>query len=161
MKEQLRRGIRNQRLCIDMANAFLNVGHECNEQDRKAQEADLLFGSDAFYAFPAIVNTAFACELYLKALIAKTQGSHVMGHSLSDLFERLTEEDRLALREEYASRSQYSMEIDEVLRIHSKSFEDWRYAYENGKEEIEAYPDNLITAASVIKEYLQRKEGRK
>ena len=161
MKEHLHRGIRNQRLCIDMADAFLNVGHECNERDRKAQEADLFFESDAFYAFPAIVNAAFACELYLKALIAKTQGSQATGHSLSDLFERLTAEERTALRKEYAARSQYSMEIDEVLRIHSKSFADWRYAFENGKENIEAYPDNLITAAVVVKEYLQRKEGHK
>jgi hypothetical protein len=37
--------------------------------------------------------------------------------------------------------------------MHSKAFEKWRYAYENDKQKIEAYPDNLQLAAEVIKDF--------
>lgn len=151
--------IRNVQLCVDMANAFLEVGIECNEKDRAVQTSGMLFRSEAFFAIPAIVNTAFACELYLKAILIKLVPNPVLNdHALLDLFHQLPESIRSSLNNSYKNKSPYYMELEEVLAIHSESFKNWRYAYEIGKERIEAYPDNLIFVAEALRSQLQAVE---
>ena len=45
---------------------------------------------------PAIVNAAFACELYLKSMLEQP-----WGHKLMDLFEQLDNETKIQLKNEF------------------------------------------------------------
>ena len=78
----------DEELCFNTADAFLDVGIYCNEYDKRAQAESILFACDAFYAIPAIVNIAFACELYLKALILRETSKPSRGHNLSALYDK-------------------------------------------------------------------------
>lgn len=150
----------NYNLCIAIANAFLEIGKESNEYDRVAQSSDILFHDDAFYALPAIVNTALSCELYLKAeILASPSCSNVpQEHFLMDLFRKLPNEKRNVLCQEYIRRRKNQSELEETFLIHSDSFRKWRYAFEKDNTFIEAYPDNLILAAEVLRDDLENRE---
>lgn len=140
----------DSQLCFDMANAFYEIGRLANDYDAKAQKATILFKSDAYYAFPAIVNLSFACELYLKALLIQSGHSSIIrSHFLDKLFSMLPKSIQGKMEEEFATRCQYPVTLQQTLEIHSKAFEKWRYAYEADKENIEAYPDNLQLAAEI------------
>lgn len=93
----------DSQLCFDMANAFYEIGRLSNDYDAKAQKATILFKSDAYYAFPTIVNLSFACELYLKALLSKLgHTSIIRSHSLDKLFSMLPESIQGQMEEGFA-----------------------------------------------------------
>jgi CRISPR/Cas system-associated endonuclease Cas3-HD len=140
--------------CFDMANAFYDVGKLSNEYDREKSNSSILFKGEAYYAFPAIVNLAFACELYLKALLCKKgykAGFHT--HELDQLFCMLPIAVQNHLSTDFSAKCSYSVPLFQTLKTHSKAFEKWRYAYEGDKRNVEAYPDNLQLAAEVMKDY--------
>ena len=60
------------------------------------------------------------------------------------------------MENEYAARSRYPVTLKQTLDIHSKAFENWRYAYEPEKKDIEAYPDNLQLAAEIIRDAFKK-----
>lgn len=136
-----------------MANVFYDIGRLANEYNKDAGTASLLFASDTFYAIPAIVNLAFACELYLKALLYRSGDRKVIqSHCLNKLFSMLPDSTQGQMENEYAARSRYPVTLKQTLGVHSKAFENWRYAYEPDKKNIEAYPDNLLLAAEIIRD---------
>ncbi len=143
----------DSQLCFDMANAFYDVGRLANEYDAKVQKAPFLLKSDAYYAFPAIVNLSFACELYIKALLSKSgHTSIIRSHSLDKLFHLLPESIQGQMEEGFARQCHYPVTLQKTLETHSKAFEEWRYAFEEDKKSIEAYPDNLQLATEIIRD---------
>jgi len=78
---------------------------------------------------PAIVNAAFACELYLKSIINKK----IITHNLLDLYELLNTDIQLSIAYEVNNKLQkrnkeYSFKS--CLERASNVFEDWRYIFE-------------------------------
>lgn len=141
-------------LCKNTAHAFLMAANYCDESDKHAQASSLLFEDEAFFAIPAVVNAAFACELYLKALIIKSNASikEIRRHDLHELYLLLPEWQKERLTNEYSKRFPYprKVSIEETFEIHKKVFETWRYIYESKNISAEAYPENLILAAEII-----------
>lgn len=142
----------NSQLCFDMANAFYEVGRLANEYYRETVTQSIVFVSDAHYAFPAVVNLAFACELYLKAILIKAgKFTNIHMHCLDKLFLKLPKNNQVQAEDEFMSKCQYSTTLLQTLEAHSKTFESWRYAFEEDKKDIESYPDNLQLAAEIIR----------
>ena len=140
-------------LCFNMANSFYDIGRLANEYDKEEGTASILFACDAFYAIPAIVNLAFACELYLKALLYQSGFvDAIRNHNLNELFCKLPDSTQGQMENEFAARSRYPITLKQILEIHSKAFENWRYAYEPEKENIEAYLGNLQLAVEIIRD---------
>ena len=142
-------------LCTNEANAFFDIAGYCNDLDIKAQSSQVLFASDAFYFFPAIVNLSFAVELYLKSLIIKACGQYRKTHGLHQLFCQLPSVVQEDLSDRFSAQRQYPVSLSETLEIHDKAFEMWRYAFETKNSDVEACFDNLRTAAEVLREKLQ------
>ena len=76
------------------------------------------------------VNAAFACELYIKALIIYHDKKSVKGHNLTDLFNEMDEEIQNKVKEKFPygniAKSDFDLNLCEV----SKAFEVSRYGYE-------------------------------
>lgn len=78
---------------------------------------------------PAIVNAAFACELYLKSIINKK----VYTHNLLELFQLLNTDLQLSIEQEANCKLQKQNQdyyFKSCLERASNVFEDWRYIYE-------------------------------
>lgn len=90
---------------------------------------------------PAIVNAAFACELYLKSIINKK----VRTHNLLELFKLLDIDIQALIEQEVNGNLQnlnrnYSFKL--YLEKASCVFEDWRYIYE--EKHSDGYMGSLI-----------------
>lgn len=114
------------------ANAF----SQCADilQERSRNYADV----DSFMLYrPAIVNCAFACELYLKALLFN-QGKLRL-HRLDKLWERLPQEMRTRLELELSER--YGVIHDAFgipyIKQIADAFQSWRYSFESSHLRIE------------------------
>ena len=103
----------------DCANACLAT--------QEQQQSQLLL-----YTIPAIVNAAFACEVFLKLLLHFSQIKIVKNHFLYDLFEILPVE----IKQEVITHTinKYGTWEDiwnqEYICQISKAFMEWRYIYE-------------------------------
>lgn len=83
---------------------------------------------------PFIVNSAFACELYLKAL-AQAHGKSLRGHELLPLYEALPVQAEKAVIEQATVAAQDrhlppSTKVKPVLAHLNDAFVTWRYVYE-------------------------------
>ena len=143
-------------LCLDMADAFFRIGTYANSLDIEAQSSAILFRCDAFYTFPAVMNLAFACELYLKAICIKNGVSFDKSHALDRLFSDLPDAIRKQLSDNFEAKVKYKVSFKETIENHSNAFIRWRYAYEDKNRDVEAYPDNLLLATEILREYIQR-----
>ena len=78
---------------------------------------------------PAIVNAAFACELYLKSIL----GTNTKEHNLAILYSQLDNEKQSRIRQyvdkSFDGHSIYS--FDSCLKRAANVFVNWRYIYEN------------------------------
>ena len=91
---------------------------------------------------PFVVNSALACELYLKAL-AQQFGKPLRGHQLLVLYEALPKLARASIAEQCpAAASDWGLPpntlIRPVLAKLNDSFVEWRYVYE--RERSQAVP---------------------
>ena len=79
---------------------------------------------------PAIVNAAFACELYMKSLIKEKENKQ--GHDLKELFDKLTNETQEQIKqfvnEKLETQPFYS--FDTLLDLAKNAFVEWRYIFE-------------------------------
>lgn len=142
-------------LCINEANAFYDIALYCDGIDNAAQAKQLLFENEAFYFFPAIVNLSFAVELYIKALIKKCGNQYQNVHGMKILFEKLPPSIRDTLAVKFQKTCLYPVSLIDTLEIHDQASIKWRYAFETKNHYVEAYFDNLKTAADVIREELR------
>ena len=146
--------------CKNVANAYLQTAIYCNEVDNNAKRQTLQFVSQSFFSIPAIMNVAFACELFLKAICLYTNpDGSLKGHYLSDLYEDLTASQKTELEKIFRSHCLFEpITLESTLKKHYRVFEDWRYIYENEKvtnpSAYEVYIDDLLDAAISLKEYV-------
>ena len=86
-----------------------------------------------FYASPAVVNAAFACEVFLKLLLRWNGITEKKIHKLKDLFEKLPVNTQLILKNSVVSR--YGKWTDvwgfDYLDNVTDAFVTWRYNYEH------------------------------
>ena len=88
------------------------------------------------YFVPAVINGAFACELYLKSLNPSTKG-----HNLKKLYDSLSDGekefiDNLMTRTQKEKHgNNYTVDdFHRALEENSDAFVDWRYFYEDDKK---------------------------
>lgn len=75
---------------------------------------------------PAIVNAAFACELYMKAII----GREFQTHSLLTFYKNLPEDVKQRIEEKYKNNKAWGFETaKEAISAVKDTFVDWRYLY--------------------------------
>ena len=126
------------------ANSVLNPTFCCQEMFRHAcsfaECADMAqnkFKHESadieWYTVPSIVNSAFACEVYLKAL-NKYDGSQIENnHKLNELFDALPEEQKTTIQAEvmnnYGGIWKNALGLN-LLDCISDAFMTWRYNYE-------------------------------
>lgn len=105
------------------ADFFLQTANRCgNEQDRAS-----------WLAIPEIVNRAFACELYMKAILSTSQQT-VNGHNLKELFGLLPSAIQADIQEHLPySQNEFTTKLKEISDI----FEECRYTYEYSKMHID------------------------
>ena len=88
-----------------------------------------------WYPTPAVVNSAFACEVYLKALLKYYDIPVKKEHRLKELYELLPEKARDWIK--LTVISHYGQWSDcfgrDYLENISNAFSDWRYSYESDR----------------------------
>ena len=97
---------------------------------------------------PVVVNLAFSCELYMKALIMLQRKTReiVIGHELYQLFSELNEDIRERILRETNIRN-----WDRFMKDSSNAFEAWRYFYEKDKSMIGHIPELFRLADTLDK----------
>lgn len=97
---------------------------------------------------PVVVNLAFSCELYMKALLMLQRKTReiVTGHELYQLFSELNEDIRERILRETNIRN-----WDRFMKDSSNSFEAWRYFYEKDKSMIGHIPELFRLADTLDK----------
>lgn len=114
---------------------------ECRKMAAKFKETTEWCGKDllgellAGMYYPCTVNAALSCELYLKAIMifySNTSTFH-SGHNLQELFGQIPGEAQGRIKELFCSRMD-SISLEAILQKEGNDFENWRYAFQNGKE---------------------------
>lgn len=82
-----------------------------------------------------IVNSAFSCELFIKALLVHPNGYNIKGHKLKELWNALKKKDPLltsSIEEKMTSLFESNNEalFTQLLDNISNAFTYWRYIYE-------------------------------
>ena len=103
------------------ADLFELTASRCgNEHDQTTNQNTM------WLAIPEAVNRAFACELYMKAILCVKQASF-FGHNLKELFNQLP----TSIQEEITSLLAYPKDdFESKLEKASCIFEECRYVYE-------------------------------
>lgn len=107
-------------VCINEADSFLWVA-------RKIEEDFDGFLSGGMYPFT--VNIAFACELYMKAILiyGSTENTIIRVHKLDELFDVLPNDAKVQIEALYSR--QLKRDFRSLLSEISNTFIDWRYAF--------------------------------
>ena len=133
----------NAQEIINSANSFLTGADRCFEQRP--------LGTNQFQMpiQPAIVCTAFAIELYLKAIIT-IEGGSAKGHDLSALFVRLSPTSQLAIRDHLSlSKIDFTTKLQNI----SGAFVEWRYVFEKSSASIDPrFLSGVARASKVVAE---------
>ena len=113
----------------DIADAFWLAAKRCDEP------RIIEVGWVQRLIVPVIVNYAFACELFIKAMLQK-EGSLSLksGHSLEQLFKKLSDETQQRIIKEIP-KCDFKTELNNI----SLAFQEWRYIYE-----IEIHSINMV-----------------
>ena len=105
--------------CADFAMEAFNRDEKVNE----------------WYPTPAIVNSAFACEVFLKALLKYNDTPVKKEHKLKELYELLPEKTKEWIK--LTVTNHYGQWSDcfgrDYLENISNAFTDWRYSYESDR----------------------------
>lgn len=123
---------------------------------------------DVPFALPAVVCTAFAVELFLKALVTLEKGGTPRGHSLTTLYSRLSSESQAAISRRFhelvaasptvqamkTQLPQMSLALPDVLSDSDRAFETLRYSYEGNVQD--GSPRCLNELAAALRERLSR-----
>lgn len=105
---------------INTANSFLLAA------DRALEQRPLGSGQFQMLLVPAVVSTAFAVELYFKAIITLENGN-AKGHDLSALFKHITAKSQTTL---LAGLQLNQAAFEQKLGAISGVFVEWRYIFE-------------------------------
>ena len=129
-------------MCFEEARIFLKVSEQLENDE------ETLFGG----IFPYLVNSALACELFLKTIIMinSTPRQIVREHELTTLFNSLPTEDQTNIKELFSRRMKH--DFDSLIEEMSSTFVKWRYAYE--QETIKINITGILTLAQVLNDYI-------
>lgn len=105
---------------INTANSFMLAA------DRALEQRPLESGQFQMLLVPAVVSTAFAVELYFKAIITLENGC-ARGHDLSYLFKHLSTKSQATL---IAGVHHSYADFEQKLETISGAFVEWRYIFE-------------------------------
>lgn len=130
--------------CYDAAVMFQKAAELCMDDAND----EFFFG--CIYSFS--VNAAFACELYLKAIMifGSDDNEFSTGHHLKDLFEDLRQEEQEIIKLKFSKTM--NCEFDKMLETNTDVFEKWRYAFEGKEAKVEPY--GLLDFMHVLREYV-------
>jgi len=119
----------NLETCIIAADQFFNIANALVDDTYCAIP-------DAIRPF--FVNAAFACELYLKAIMIfeSENDEFSKGHDLKDLFERISDDAKLRIRTNYDGlyMKTHKVAFDKLLGDTYSPFVTWRYTFESPAE---------------------------
>jgi hypothetical protein len=108
---------------FNTACSFHTAGIRCSTEIKN------LDGTKSMPMSPTIACYAFACELYIKALLPLG----TRGHNLSELFEKLADDIKRLAYNNYLilvpNRSESAFRAD--LNLLSNAFVEWRYIFES------------------------------
>lgn len=129
--------------CFESAGSFLTVAEGLSKD---------LVGIVAGKMYPCVVNGAFACELFLKAIIGASDPNGVpKSHKLKDLFLKLDQVTQKSIKAEYEASSYFP--LCSLLDEADNAFVEWRYAYE---QEVQSHYIALIELGRVLEKYAQQ-----
>lgn len=87
-----------------------------------------------FYTSPIVINSAFACEVFMKAMLLHYGEKKPKTHKLRDLYDALPDKVMEWVKS-VTSMNCRSLWVDsfgfEILDQVSNAFEEWRYSYEH------------------------------
>ena len=123
---------------------FLDVANTLNQQED-------------FKLIPTVVNAAFSCELFLKALLIWKQQSAkpIKIHPLEELFSLLDQVDQAEIK-----KASDIFNWSSFMQESSKAFEKWRYVHENDAFLMISIGD-LIRFSKALKECYEKKHSLK
>lgn len=117
----------NWKLARECAITYMNVGEELYRKACEAEANDV-----TKYAIPAMTNTSFACEIFMKEMLRGDEG-----HNLKELFEKLPKECsdwvRQAVIREICCNSDGGYgedDFNDELELAQSTFVTCRYFYE-------------------------------
>ena len=87
-----------------------------------------------FYTSPATINSAFACEVFMKAILKHQDVKSPKSHKLRDLYEALPMELKECIKNEVSGgyRDMWTnIWGQDYLDNISNAFVEWRYSYEH------------------------------
>ncbi len=115
-------------MMYDQANAFSDCANKCFEKEEDTLKI-------VEYSKVGIVNSAFACELYLKALLKYYKVTIKKEHKLKDLFDKLPEDNQRNINNKVLKLYGRLNDIwgFSLLEQVSNAFIDWRYCYEKDR----------------------------
>lgn len=104
---------------------------DCADFAMKAQDVVPFHG--LFYSVPAVVNSAFACEVFLKLLLEVEQIEFKRMHQLEELFNQLPEQVKTAIQQSTIQKYGTWTDVFGLNLLHqiSDAFVQWRYNYEH------------------------------
>ena len=104
---------------------------DCADFAMKAQDTMPFHG--LFYSVPAIVNSAFACEVFLKFLLEIEQIEIKRKHQLKELFDQLPERVKTDIQQNTMQKYGTWTDVFGLSLLHeiSDAFVQWRYNYEH------------------------------
>lgn len=117
------------------------------------EAAAIILSQKSYKLISPVVNAAFSCESFLKALIIwqDKKETPVITHSLKELFGMLNQAGQSEIRN-YMNISYWDVFIEAV----DNSFDDWRYLSEAGEIKM-VNKENLLNFARVLKNYYESK----
>ena len=103
------------------------------------------------YSIPFVVNSMFAIELFIKALLTYDDIDYTKIHDLKKLFDKISENRKRRIKANYN-------DIEEFLQENYESFKWWRYCFEYEPLGI-SIDEILNTLVALKKECDEIKEG--
>lgn len=130
---------------FNMANGFYEAALRCMKSEPNSD------GSETSAMIPAIVNFAFACELYIKSRLMHI-GIDTHGHELEKLFNKVDDDFKDFLSLEYRE----ALEVDQAsfeddIKTFSNAFVSWRYVYEGKSESSIILPKLIILVCALYR----------
>ena len=91
-----------------------------------------------WHTVPDIVNSAFACEVFIKSLLVFNGFplKEIRGHELAGLLKQLETKDLETVIKVKDSFDSNEDEFNDMINNISNAFEQWRYVYEKHSSEI-------------------------
>ena len=135
------------------ADDFYNAYQRCLESKNSRVVNGVTVSS--YLGIPAIVNAAFACELYLKSMIMEVKRCH----DLKEFYDLVPQSIKNMMRREYKKAPiPYAKTIEDAIEKVKDTFIDWRYLYEDSNKDqcnpstLNEYLNIFATILPIIKE---------